>query len=96
MPHVVVEMIVLQYIDFIGATSCSFNIHNTSSQHKLLLYKIRRSEPQLVTFYPKHGVVKPGEMHEVELNLVNEKVCKLNVLFSRIECILIVHLCVLR
>lgn len=60
---------------YVGSTSCTFNIHNTSNQSKLLLYKIRRSEPQLVTFYPKHGVVKPGEMHEVELNLVNEQVC---------------------
>ena len=65
---------ILVFLRCVGSEGCVFNVHNTSKSNKLLLYKIRRSEPQLVSFYPKHGVIRQGELHEIELNVVNSKV----------------------
>lgn len=66
--------LLIYYGKFVGDTNGTFYIKNTSHSRKFLLYKIRRSEPQLVSFYPKHGIVKPGDVHDIEINLVNAKV----------------------
>lgn len=40
----------------------------------MLLFKIRRSEPKLLEFQPKFGIVEPGVTKHVSMQLVNPKV----------------------
>ena len=40
----------------------------------MLLFKIRRSEPKLLEFQPKFGIVEPGVTRHVSLQLVNSKI----------------------
>lgn len=57
-----------------GNEVCSFKIKNSSIDDRVLLYKIRRSEPKLLDFNPKRGIVEPGVTQTVSLKLVNQNI----------------------
>lgn len=52
-----------------GETEDSFININNSSKNKILLFKIRRSDPKVVDFQPKRGSVKAGDTVRVYLKL---------------------------
>ena len=57
-----------------GTETCSFKIKNASTDDRVLLFKIRRSEPKLLDFHPKFGIVEPGVTRHVSLQLASPKV----------------------
>jgi len=57
-----------------GSETCSFKIKNSSADDRVLLFKIRRSEPKLLEFSPKFGIVEPGVTRHVSLQLTNPKI----------------------
>ena len=56
-----------------GEGNCFF-IKNSSLDHRVLLFKIRRSDPKLVDFTPKRGIIEPGVTQCVHLSLSDAKV----------------------
>lgn len=48
-----------------GLEECTFYVKNTSVDDKVLLFKVRRSDPQLVTFTPKRGIIEPGKLQSI-------------------------------
>jgi hypothetical protein len=60
-----------------GSEPFTFHIQNTSMDEDastLILFKVRRSEPKLVEFSPKHGIVEPGHMVDVEGQFINANI----------------------
>jgi len=57
-----------------GTDTCQFKIKNSSTDDKILLFKIRRSEPKLLEYTPKCGIVEPGVTKNVTMQLVDAKV----------------------
>ena len=51
-----------------------FFIKNSSADHRILLFKIRRSDPKLVDFTPKRGIIEPGVTQCIHLSLSDAKV----------------------
>jgi hypothetical protein len=58
------------------AQTTSFKIKNSAKDDKdrIVLFKIRRSEPKLVSFSPKSGVVEPGMTHSIKVQLTDGNV----------------------
>lgn len=61
--------------------SAYFKISNCSergnNEDVVLLFKVRRAEPRLVSFVPKEGIVEPGAVQQVMRFISGAKHCKL-------------------
>jgi len=57
-----------------GDEQCQFKIKNSSKDDRILLFKIRRSEPKLVDYSPKCGIVEPGVTKSITMKLVDTNV----------------------
>ncbi len=67
-----------------GTETCSFRITNSSKDDRILLFKIRRSEPKLLEFQPKSGIVEPGVTRHVVMQLINPNVTYARVLIKMV------------
>lgn len=62
----------------------SFKVKNTAKDDSLLLFKVRRSEPKLVEFSPKNGVVEPGMTQNIRIRLCDSRVTSARLLVKAV------------
>jgi hypothetical protein len=69
----------------LGLESAEFWVKNSSKDETLLLYRIHRSEPKLVSFNPKKGIVEPGHQTGISLKFIDPKITLARVLVKVVE-----------
>ena len=57
-----------------GNESSCFKIRNSTKDDRVLLFKVRRSQPKLVDFHPKAGSVEPGTTVNVIVKLAQPNI----------------------
>ncbi len=78
-------MIFCRYATTTGTDNCNFKIKNSSTDDKILLFKIRRSEPKLLDYAPKCGIIEPGVTKNVTMQLVDPKITFARVLVKLVS-----------